>query len=272
MYYPTIKILSKSGYIKFDNGKTMSMKGKVALITGAGRGIGRATALAFAKRGATVAVSDKDREMSDQVCDEINCSGGKAISITANVAREEDVKKLIDAVLDNFGALDYAFNNAGILGATGVPLEKLDWDAWDNIVAVNLSGVMLSLKYELSAMRRRGGAIVNTSSIMGLVGAPYNPTYSATKHAVIGLTRSVAAAYAKHGVRVNAVCPGSVDTDMISTLRKKRDIGTDFIDTIPIGRMASASEIANCVVWLCSDEAAYVVGHALCVDGGYTAV
>ena len=249
------------------------LEGKVVLVTGGGAGIGRHSCLAFAARGARVVATDYNGSAAEAVAHDIRSSGGEAIGLRTDVTIEADVAASVAAGLERFGGIDCAFNNAGILGPVGIPLSELAEADWARTIAVNLTGVMLCMKHELNVMLPRGrGAIVNMSSATGLVAAPLNPAYGAAKHGVIGLTRSAAAAHARDGVRINAICPGTVQTDMITSLgaAHKAASGT-FATPAPIGRLADPDEIAACVVWLCSDDASYVTGHALAADGGWTA-
>jgi NAD(P)-dependent dehydrogenase (short-subunit alcohol dehydrogenase family) len=249
------------------------LDGKVALITGAASGIGRATALACALNGARIVVSDVDIEPGRQVVDEIEAAGGDAIFEAADVARSSDVERLIGRVVDAYGRLDCAYNNAGIEGPIRAFHEYPEAD-WEGVIGINLKGVFLCMQREIIQMLTQGGgAIVNTSSIAGLVGSlGAGPVYTATKHGVLGLTKSAALAYAQHGIRINAVCPGTVDTPMLERVMSARpDVRQVLSSSAPIGRFASPDEIAAAVVWLCSDAASYVTGIGLPVDGGYVA-
>lgn len=249
------------------------MKGltkKVALVTGGSSGIGRATALKFASEGASVVVSDMDAEGGEETVRQIEDAGGEAVFIRADVSSEDDVKALIAEAIDTFGRLDYAHNNAGILGSFG-PLHETDTALYDKIVAVNQRGVFLCMKYEIPAMLQNGGgAIVNTSSAAGIQAVPGLISYTASKHAVAGMTKVAAVEYAGAGIRVNAVNPGGVNTPMMAGLSEAAAQADDAPNAHPIGRSAEPEEIANAVVWLCSDEASFVVGHNFVVDGGMT--
>ena len=244
-------------------------EGKVALVTGASGGIGRATAIGFAAAGASVVVSDVDDAGGDETVALIETAGGKAIYQRCNVADAGEVKALIAAAMPTFGRLDFAHNNAGI---NNMGADEYDDAVWDRAVAINLSGVMYCMREEAAVMLDQGkGAIVNTSSINGLVGNGAQPGYTATKHGVIGLTRHGALRWAKAGIRVNAVCPGVIETPMTAPLTANPEMKKLLDGMTPMGRMGRADEIAAAVLWLCSDQASFVTGHPLVVDGGATA-
>lgn len=246
------------------------MDGKVALVTGAGSGIGRATALEFARSGASVLVSDRNREGGEETVALIRADGGTAEFQYADVAVSADVKAMVDAAVRHFGRLDYAFNNAGI---NALGQDEYEDDVWARCVDINLTGVMRCMREESEAMAKTGGgAIVNTSSINGLVGNGGQAAYTATKHGVIGLSRHGALRWAKTPIRVNAVCPGVIDTPMVEVVTSTPGL-REVVDAMtPMGRMGRPEEIAGAVVWLCSDAASFVTGHALVIDGGATAV
>jgi len=248
--------------------------GKVALVTGAGSGIGRASALAFARLGACVVVSDVDVAGSEVTVHQIRGLDGEAHFVMADVTDEAQVAQLIAAAVDRFGRLDYAHNNAGI-GAPPAALHESERSSFDQVIAVNLTGVWLCLKYEARHMLEHGGgAIVNTASLAGLIGFPMNVAYSASKHGVIGVTRTAALEYARAGIRVNAVCPAFVQTPMVDRLVEiggPRMSLERLASMQPMGRLGTVDEVAEAVVWLCSDAAAFITGIALPLDGGTTA-
>jgi len=250
------------------------LDGKSALITGGGGGIGRATALAFAREGARVAVADVAEEAARETVALVNAAGGQAISLSGDVSRDADVRAMIDAVVGTYGRLDCAFNNAGIAGwhVDAILKKTAEWseEAFDRMIAVNLRGVWLCMRHELPQMQAQGGgAIVNTGSIAGLVGLPNSSAYVAAKHGVIGLTKTAALEYAEANIRVNAVCPGYIKTPMTEPSMRLR--GEAILAQTPLKRMGSPEEIAEMVVWLCSERASYVSGAAYNVDGGYMA-
>lgn len=250
---------------------TPQMNGKVVIITGAGSGIGQATALKFAALGAKVVVSDINDACGQETVDVINRQGGTATFVHTDVSQEEDIQHLVQITLYTYGRLDYAVNNAGILPKF-VPTHLYSTEAFDKVMAVNARGVFLGMKYEIPAMLENGGgAIVNTSSAAGLVGMPYLSGYVASKHAVNGLTKSAALEYAKQGIRINAVNPGGVKTPMAAAATIDQPANPNTPDPHPIGHSAEPEELANAIVWLCSDEASFVVGATFPVDGGMTA-
>ena len=243
---------------------------KVAIVTGGSFGIGRATALAFAERGAKVVVADciEDRETLEQ----IKMAGGEGIFVQCDVSKPAEVNEMVDRAFDTFGRLDYAFNNAGIEGIQGITADCTE-DNWERTIGVNLKGIWLCMKYEIPLMlKQKRGAIVNCASIAGLVGFPGLPAYVASKHGVVGLTKTAALEYAKENIRVNAVCPGVIKTPMIDRFTgKDKAVEKQFVDKEPIGRMGEPQEVAEAVVWLCSDKASFVTGDAMAVDGGWIA-
>ena len=246
------------------------LEGKVAVITGGSSGIGRATALAFAAEGAKVAIGARRIPQGEETVGLIQRAGGEAVFVQTDVRHSDQVQRLLRTAIDLWGRLDCAFNNAGIEGTAFVHTADCSEEAWDEMIAINLTGVFLSMKYELQQMLKQGsGVIVNMSSIAGLVGGGIGSPYFATKHGVIGLTKAAAIEYARLGIRVNAVCPAVIDTDMAS--RGFSDMWERIIELHPVGRIGKAQEVADAVVWLCSDRASFVTGHALPVDGGWTA-
>lgn len=246
------------------------LQGKVALVTGASGGIGRAGALAFARSGAAVLVSDVNDDGGAETVDLILAAGGRAAYQRCDVSDGAQVKAMVAAAVDAFGRLDCAFNNAGI-NVMGND-EYLD-ENWDRSVNINLKGVMLCMREESEVMLRQGGgAIVNTASINGLVGNAAQPAYTATKHGVVGLTRHGALRWARAGIRVNVVCPGVIETAMTAPLIANPEMKKRLDDMTPMGRMGQAEEIAEAVVWLCSNAASFVTGHTMVIDGGATAV
>jgi NAD(P)-dependent dehydrogenase (short-subunit alcohol dehydrogenase family) len=245
--------------------------GKVAFITGAGSGIGRATALAFAAQGAGVGVSDIAEAGLRDTVRLIRQDGGHALPLTCDVTSSDEVAAAVAATVEEFGRLDIAFNNAGV-EQPPAPLHEISDDAWSRLVDINLRGVFIGMKHEIPAMLKTGGgAIVNTSSGAGVVGIAGQAAYAATKHAVIGLSKSAALDYAALGVRINVVCPGIIETPMMDRFSGGTEEGRQrVIGQEPVGRMGRPEEIASAVLWLCSDLGAFTVGHALVVDGGQT--
>jgi len=251
------------------------LDGKSALITGGGGGIGRATALAFAREGASVAVADLMAEAARETVALVNAAGGQAISLSGDVSRDADVRAMIEGVVSTYGGVDCAFNNAGIAGwqidAVGKKTAEWSEEAFDRMIAVNLKGVWLCMRHELPQMQTQGGgAIVNTASIAGLAGLPTSSAYVAAKHGVVGLTKTAAIEYAEASIRVNAVCPGYIRTPMTEPGMRLR--GEAILAQTPFKRLGNPEEIAEMVVWLCSERASFVSGVAYNVDGGYMAV
>ena len=252
---------------------SLLVEGKVALVTGAGLGIGRATAVTLAREGAKVVVADINVSGGEETVKMIRDSGGDAIFVRTDVSSATEVEDLIKKTVETYGRLDCADNNAGVEGAGALTAEVTEGQ-WEHNMSVNLRGVWLCMKYEIPQMLKQGsGAIVNTSSHCGLEGVKYGVSdYVASKHGVVGLTRAAALEYAKQGIRINAVCPGTTSTKMVlEYLERDPVMKADTINFMPIGRLADPSEIAEAVVWLLSDRASFVIGHAMSVDGGQTA-
>jgi len=252
---------------------SMTFSGQVALVTGGAAGIGRATALAFASEGLKVVVSDLDAANGEATVEAIRAAGGEACFLRCDVTREAEVKALMEGVIGAYGRLDYAFNNAGIEIEKG-KLADGGEDEFDAIMAVNVKGVWLCMKHQIPLLLAQGGgAIVNTASVAGLGAAPKMSIYAASKHAVIGLTKSAAIEYAKKKLRVNAVCPAVIDTDMFRRAYEADPRKAEYAAAMhPVGRIGQVEEIAAAVLYLCSDGAAFTTGHALAVDGGVTAI
>jgi len=249
---------------------TERLQGKVALVTGGSSGIGRASALAFAREGAKVVVVDVNVEGGLETAQIIKQSGGEAIFVSANVSNAVEVERMVNKAIETYSRLDFAHNNAGI-GGVPAPIVECTEEDWDRIMNINLKGVWLCMKYEIIYMLKHGGgAIVNTASVAGLVGFDRTPAYAASKHGVVGLTKSAALTYANTGIRINALCPGFTQTAMLERLiegdpqRKALRIAQT-----PVGRLGTPEDMAEAVVWLCSDGASFVTGHTLVVDGGF---
>jgi NAD(P)-dependent dehydrogenase (short-subunit alcohol dehydrogenase family) len=246
------------------------MASKIVVITGGSTGIGRATAIEFANRGDIVIVGSRSRERGEEFVEEIRAQGGDATFIQTDVQKSKDVQRLISKSVDVYGRIDYAVNCAGVEGE-GIPLISTTETEWDSIIGTNLKGTWLSMKFELEQMQKQGfGSIVNISSVLGMV-ANRSAIYTASKHGVNGLTKSAALTYAECGIRVNAICPGYIDTPMVErAYAKNESLRNNAIARHPLGRLGLPSEIANAVIWLCSDSASFITGHLMTVDGGYS--
>jgi len=248
------------------------LTGKVALVTGASAGIGRSAAIELAAEGAAVVLSDVDDERGEAVAAEITAKGGQALFVHVDVSDDAQVEAMVRRAVDEFGGVDLAFNNAGIEGEPA-PTHECTAENWDRTLAVNLTGVWSCMRHEIPRMLERGGgSIVNCSSVAGLVGFETIAAYVASKHGVVGLTRTAALEYAKDGIRVNAICPGVIDTEMVERFTGGQEEATSSMVAMePVGRMGRPEEIADAVVWLCSDRSSFTTGQAIAVDGGFVA-
>jgi NAD(P)-dependent dehydrogenase (short-subunit alcohol dehydrogenase family) len=249
----------------------ISFDGKVALVTGAGSGLGLATAKAFAEAGASVALADANEQAVRSAAEKLSAQGHKALAIQCDVADDTQIEAMVARTASHFGRLDAAYNNAGV---QNVAVEAADAtrEDFDRVISINLHGVWSCMKFELRQMLKQGsGAIVNCSSIGGVVAGPKRGTYQASKHGVLGLTKSAALDYAARGIRINAVCPGIIHTSMLDKMMATQaDALNAMVKDVPIGRLGRPEEIASAVLWLCSSAASFMIGHALVVDGGYT--
>ncbi len=247
--------------------------GKVALVTGGGSGIGRATALKFASEGASVVIGNRKEKAGQETVDLIQQAGGKASFYQTDITKLENVENLIKYTVNTYGGLHAAFNNAGVEDPQAMTPEQTE-DIFDLVMNVNVKGVWYSMKCEIEHMLANGGGtIVNTASIAGLIGYPGHAPYTASKHAVLGLTKTSALEYAQQGIRVNAVCPGAIETPLLNSLAEGDSATIEYMKSLhPIGRLGKPHEIADAVVWLCSDEASFVLGQGITVDGGFTAI
>jgi NAD(P)-dependent dehydrogenase (short-subunit alcohol dehydrogenase family) len=247
-----------------------SLDGRVALVTGGGSGVGRVSAEAFARAGARVMLADRDRTKGEAAAAALTAAGFEARFVEVDVADPADADAMVAAVVAAFGRLDCALNNAGVLGAAFVPILDYPLEAWDQVIRINLTGVWLSMKSEIRQMLRQGGgAIVNMSSVAGLIGTRMGTAYAASKHGVVGLTKAAALEYAANGIRVNAICPSWIDTPLTEPVAAAQpEMRERLIQRQPTGRLCTAEEVAEAALWLCSDGASFVTGHALPVDGG----
>ena len=248
------------------------LEGKVGLVTGGTSGIGRETAVLFAKAGAKVVVTGRREVQGNETIEMVRAAGGDALFVKSDVSKAAEVETLIQKVVERFGRLDIAFNNAGIEGVQA-PIVRQSEEDWDRTIAINLKGVWLCLKYEIRQMLKQGGggAIVNMASILGLIGTAGVAAYSASKHGVIGLTKTAALENAKSGIRINAVCPGFTETPMADRIFRAPAVRKYVVDCHPIGRFGRPAEIAEAVVWMCSDRASFMTGQSLVLDGGFLA-
>jgi NAD(P)-dependent dehydrogenase (short-subunit alcohol dehydrogenase family) len=244
--------------------------GEVALVTGGGGGIGRVTALAFAAQGARVVVADRRAEEGEETVSLIDAAGGDALFVQADVAKATEVEELLARAIERYGALHYAFNNAGIEGDAMVPLAKYSETTWDDVIDINLKGVFLCMKYELPHLVKTRGAIVNMTSVAGLSGGRLGAAYYASKHGVVGITKAAALEYADQGVRINAVAPGVIHTPMLErAFLRNPQLPARLAAAHPLGRIGLSEEVASAVLWLCSKGASFTTGHTLPVDGGF---
>lgn len=251
---------------------TKSLEGKIALVTGAGSGIGQTTAVTFAREGAKVVAADINLADAEKTAHSIESAGGEAIAVKVDVSKSADVEAMVKAVVNEYGRLDCAFNNAGI-GSRGQSTIDYTEEDFDRTIAINLKGVWLCMKYEIPQMLKQGsGAIVNTASIMGVVGIDNSSAYVAAKHGVVGLTKTAALEFARKGIRVNAVCPGVIETPMVLRYTDEHpEVKEKYISRTPLGRLGNPQEVAETVVWLCSDDASFIHGHPMVIDGAWTA-
>ncbi|MXP48273.1 SDR family oxidoreductase [Altererythrobacter luteolus] len=252
---------------------TDNKRERVALVTGASSGIGRATARAFVRAGYAVALVDRDADQGKTACAELQADGGDCTFVICDVADESQVAAMVKKVITHFGRIDAAFNNAGIEGETA-ETDQTTTENWDRVMNVNLRGLWFCMREELYFMLKEneGGTIVNCASVAGLVGIPGIPAYVASKHGVVGLTKAAALEYAERNVRINAVCPGAIETPMLQRFMSSTEGGREqMVATEPMGRIGTPGEIADAVVWLCSSGASFMTGQAVAVDGGWTA-
>lgn len=246
------------------------LEGKVAIVTGGGSGIGQSTALAYAREGVKVVVSDVDEQGGNETVRLIEAQGGEARFVRADVSKPAEVEQLVRATVEAFGALHFACNNAGI-GGPAAPTGEYPIDGWEQVIAINLSGVFYCMRYQIPEMLKAGGGvIVNMASILGTVGYAQSPAYVAAKHGVVGLTKTAALEYSSQGIRVSAVCPAFIRTPLIGE-NLAQDVRDYLVTQHPVGRLGEPEEVAELVVWLCSDAASFIMGSPILVDGGYVA-
>ena len=247
-----------------------SFDGKVAVVTGGSSGIGRAAALAFANEGARVVVAARRTREGEETAQLIRDAGGEALFIKTDVSVSSEVQSLINRTVEAYGRLDYAFNNAGISGPSLSLIADLSEEDWDSVIDSNLKSIWLCMKYQVPVMIKQGsGSIVNMSSILGVVGTSLGTAaYVASKHAIIGLTKAAALEYAKQGLRVNAVCPGFIQTALIEVATNNPEISDAIVAAHPVGRIGKPEEVAAAVIWLCSDGASFITGQSMIIDGG----
>lgn len=252
----------------------LNFNNKIALVTGAAGGIGFETAKQFAQSGAKVVLSDVNKELLKKSTENLKKQGLDVVCFTCDVSKEHDVKLLIDKTIETYGRLDIAYNNVGIHARTKAKLAETEREDFDRVIAVNLGGVWNCMKHEILAMQKQGGGrIVNCSSQSGLVGIAGVAAYTASKHGILGLTKSAALEYARDNIRINAICPGTSDTPMVeNAIKMAPEHMAKVIDDIPLGRMGKAKEIASAVLWLCSDFAGFAIGQTFAIDGGYTVI
>ena len=246
-------------------------EGKVALVTGGNSGIGKSAAIKFADRGAKVVIAARRAAEGEAAAQLIRDAGGEAMFIRTDVSQADEIEAMVAKTVDAYGSLDVAFNNAGVLAGLG-PMHELDEDSWDHVMAVNLKGIWMCMKHEIMQMLSQGGgAIVNDSAGGGLVAVRNASAYVASKHGVVGLTKAAALEYAHLGIRVNVVCPGSIETPMTEAYYSDPERLNQIVSGHPIGRVGTPGEVAEAVIWLCSSDSSYVNGHSLVIDGGFIA-
>ena len=252
----------------------MHFENKVALVTGAASGIGKLTAEEFAKRGASVFLSDVNDKAGKEVSAAINKSGGKSHYVHCDVSKAHSVEKMVGACIAEYGKIDFCINNAGVFGKINIPTHLFEENVWENVMNINAKGVWLCMKHEIpQLLSQKSGVIVNIASVAGLGAVPGNIAYCASKHAVVGMTKTAALEYVRYGIRVNAVCPVFTDTPMVhDSIGAVPDLTQKMVNTIPMRRLATVQEIVGTIMFLCSDHSSFITGHALPVDGGMLAI